>query len=165
MAVVIRAGEDRDLVAVGALHSRTRRAAYRELMSAEALEAMSPRRQHAAWAERVPRERETHRMLVAEHETTLLGFGYVGGGEDGFGWLCALHVDPAAHGTGVARLLLARAVDTLTELGHERHALWVIDGNARAIAFYTKSGWYHDGTRRTSSVGPETTEQLRYRRA
>lgn len=164
MTVAIRAGDDKDLVAVGELHSRTRRAAYRELMSPEALEAMSPQRQHAKWAARVARERDTHRMLVAERETTVLGFSYVGGGEDGFGWLYALHVDPVAHGTGIAQLLLARAVETLTELGHDRHALWVVDGNGRAMAFYAKSGWHHDGTRRTSRVGEEITEQLRYQR-
>ena len=33
----------------------------------------------------------------------------------------------------------------ITEAGHDRAYLWVLDGNERADAFYARHGWLEDG--------------------
>lgn len=172
MTVIIRPGGMADLPAVGVLHAHTRRTAYAGILPPGALAEITAERQYRGWADRIPAEAATHRLLVAELSATsrrdsiphLLGFAYLGAdaSEDDHGWLYAVHVHPGWHGTGLAQALLAEAVATLRALGHQKLALWVIDGNARAQAFYTKSGWTHDGVRRSSKIGTAETTQLRY---
>ncbi|MGY0236884.1 N-acetyltransferase family protein [Longispora urticae] len=162
MSVIIRPGGPDDVPAVGAVHSAARRAGYARILSPEALAAMDPDAMRAYWAERLPREAGTHQLLLAERDGAPVGFCYVGPGGDGRGLLCAIHVVPPAHGTGVARLLMAAALDALRARGHDAFELWVLDGNDRAIAFYGKCGWKPDGTRRTAMLGDTETTQLRY---
>jgi len=51
------------------------------------------------------------------------------------------YVDRPAHGTGVAQLLMGAVFDTVRALGGRHLWLGVFQNNARAIAFYRKSGF------------------------
>ncbi|MBY6705479.1 GNAT family N-acetyltransferase [Rhodococcus sp. BP-241] len=59
-----------------------------------------------------------------------------------------MYSDPAAHGTGVAAALMESAADEARRLG--RSALWlgVNQQNARALAFYRRSGFRQLGEKR-----------------
>jgi GNAT superfamily N-acetyltransferase len=59
----------------------------------------------------------------------------------------AINVLARAHGTGLADALLDRAI------GDRPAYLWVLDGNARAQAFYRRHGFADDGGRKPE---PET---------
>ena len=69
------------------------------------------------------------------------------------GKLQALHVLPALHGTGAARALHDAVLDAFATWGLDVAQLWVVEGNDRASAFYTKHGWVFDGTRGRNDVG------------
>jgi ribosomal protein S18 acetylase RimI-like enzyme len=56
--------------------------------------------------------------------------------------LYALYTDVATHGTGLASALLDAV------LGDAPASLWVLEDNPRARAFYEKSGFAPDGTRK-----------------
>ncbi len=56
-----------------------------------------------------------------------------------------IYADPSAWSTGAGRALLVAAEQRITEAGHDRAYLWVLDGNERADAFYARHCWLEDG--------------------
>lgn len=56
-----------------------------------------------------------------------------------------VYVDAPARGTGGAGLLLAHAESEVAAAGHTRAWPAVVAGNARARAFYERSGWLDVG--------------------
>lgn len=159
MTVLLRPAADDDLFRIGALHYRSRAAAYASILSPEALTAGSPEAMGAWWAERWKWERDTHRLTVAVDGDDLAGFTYLGPSEEeGATELYAIHADPAYVGTGVGKALM---LDALPHLG-PRAYLWVLAENAPARRFYERGGWVADGTTRTEAIGGEPVRQLRY---
>ena len=79
--------------------------------------------------------------LVAERAGELVGFACQGPGrgEPGGLELYALYTRAAWWGTGLGTALLAGSLGDLPAY------LWVLEGNARAIAFYEKHGFRLDG--------------------
>jgi len=57
------------------------------------------------------------------------------------GEVAALYVDPAVHGRGIGRALLAHAVTELTTRGYTVARLWTLVGNTRARRVYTAAGF------------------------
>jgi ribosomal protein S18 acetylase RimI-like enzyme len=162
MTVLLRTGNDRDVAQVGALHFRSRAAAYAHLLSGAALSFGSPGAMGEWWSERRHWEQDTHQLTVADEDGRVVGFSYVGPSEEpGVAELYAIHVDPGAVGSGVGRLLMVDALERLAALG-TRAVLWVLDGNDRARRFYERGGWLPDGTTRDELMGREPTHQLRY---
>jgi len=165
MTVLLRPAADDDLPAIGALHFRSRAAAYADILSPEALAYGSPEAMGEWWAERWKWERDTHRLTVAIAGDALAGFTYLGPSEDdGVALLGAIHTDPAFLGTGVGRALMLDALPALARLG-DRAVLWVLTDNARARRFYERGGWVADGVTRTEPIGGEPVAQLRYGRS
>jgi GNAT superfamily N-acetyltransferase len=162
MIAQLRLAADGDLLAVGALHHRSRASAYAHFLSPKASNFGSPRALGEWWAERWKWEGDTHRLTVADDGGEIVGFSYVGPSpDDGIRELYAIHVTPDQVGAGVGRLLM---VDALTQLG-PRAVLWVLDGNDRARRFYERGGWAADGVTRDEIIGGELTHQLRYSRS
>lgn len=62
--------------------------------------------------------------------------------------LGALAVDPRRHGQGIARPMLADAIDRLRAEGVRRVELYAEADNSRALRFYAKLGFVHEGTLR-----------------
>jgi GNAT superfamily N-acetyltransferase len=151
--------KDLDLMAIGALHHRSRAAAYAHFLPPEALSFGTPEALGEWWSERWKWERDTHRLSVAVDGERVVGFTYLGPDfEPGLMQLAAIHVDPEHVGTGVGRLLM---VDALEHLG-DRPVLWVLERNDRARRFYERGGWTFDGTTRDEMLGGVETHQLRY---
>ncbi|GGN27691.1 GNAT superfamily N-acetyltransferase [Actinoplanes campanulatus] len=163
MTVSLRPAEDGDLAAIGALHHRSRAAAYAHLIPAETFAARGPEAMSAWWVERWRWERETHRMTVAEVDGELAGFTYLGPSEtEGAAELYAIHLAPERVGAGVGRRLMIDALERLAGFGAERAVLWVLEDNAVARRFYEKGGWLPDGAVRVAPVNDRDLPQLRY---
>jgi GNAT superfamily N-acetyltransferase len=163
MTVLLRPATETDQIQVGALHQRSRVAAYAGLLSAEILEARSAEAFGEWWAERWRWEQDTHRMTVAEAGGELVGFSYIGPSETaGAAELYAIHVDPSRVGTGVGRALMIRALAELPAIGGDRAVLWVLEDNRTARAFYENGGWKPDGATRTEPINGIPVPQLRY---
>ncbi|AVT31413.1 GNAT family N-acetyltransferase [Plantactinospora sp. BC1] len=172
MTLTLRPAVTADLLAIGDLHHRSRAAAYREIIPADALAAQTGEMMGRYWAERWTYERDTHLMTVAERDGRLLGFTYLGphdptepvsAGPD-VGELYAIHLDPAVQGHGVGRTLMVDALAKLHARGWRRAVLWVLVDNAHARNFYARGGWVPDGVEREGAIGPVLTPQLRYAR-
>lgn len=114
---------------------------------------------HTGWADghagHVPDELARHRTAdsypprvaerigstwLAERDGAVLGFVVVLGDE-----VEQVYVDRPARGTGVAGALLRHAESLLAAAGFDRAWLAVVAGNARARAFYERSGWSDAG--------------------
>ena len=157
--VVLRTVNDLDLMEIGALHYRSRAAAYAHFLPPEALAFGSEAALGEWWSERWKWERDDHRMTVAVDGDRLVGFTYLGPDEQpGVRLLSAIHVDPGYVGAGVGKLLM---LDALEHLG-DRAVLWVLEGNDRARRFYERGGWVFDGVTRDEMWSGVPTHQLRY---
>jgi len=165
MSVLLRTAKDSDLVAVGAVHQRSRVEAYAHILRPETLELRTAEAFGEWWTERYRWERDTHRMTVADQDGSVVGFTYVGPSETaGAAELYAIHVAPDLVGTGLGRELMADALTGLAEVGGSRAVLWVLAANPRARRFYEAGGWVLDGATRTEPVNDEPVEQVRYSR-
>jgi ribosomal protein S18 acetylase RimI-like enzyme len=164
----IRPAVPADLPAIALVHTRARGEAYKDLVPAEALDAVDAGALAQWWEQRWGYERETHRLAVAQDAAgAVVGFTYVGPSPDadtdaGTAELYAIHVDPDRQGGGIGRALMASALENLVALGAARAVLWVLAGNEPARRFYERGGWRGDGVERRAPVGPALTRQLRY---
>jgi ribosomal protein S18 acetylase RimI-like enzyme len=132
---------------LGRVHMAIWRDAYADLMPADYLAGLSDERCADRWRERValPPDAPQRTLVVVDSDGRLAGFGSAGPSRDEDApseWeLYAVNLAPHARGAGVA----GRLVDEL--LGDRDATLWVIEGNARARAFYTRRGFVDEGRR------------------
>jgi ribosomal protein S18 acetylase RimI-like enzyme len=78
--------------------------------------------------------------------------------------LVAMWVAPSARGTSVAERLLNHVVDFAQELGAGEVAAWVVENNHRALEFYRKNSFQHEGLRQPYAPDPSKDELLTVRR-
>lgn len=168
MTISLRPATEADLMAVGALHQRSRVAAYSSFLSADALAEPTPEAMGRYWTERVTWEGADHRMTVAERDGRLVGFSYLGPDDEGdpaTGLLNAIHLEPDERGRGTGRALMVDALDAMRARGWSRAALWVLRENATARRFYERGGWTATGEQRDDVIGTTVVPQLRYARS
>ena len=128
--------EDAD--ALGRVHARAWRAAYRGGLVPDAhLDVFTEEDQAARWRDRLegsPAPAGSFLVATAE-DGGVVGFIVVGGADEGrdtsVGEVYALNVDPDHWGTGAGCDLLAYGVDALSRSGFPAAVLWVHPGNAR----------------------------------
>lgn len=153
---VIRRARVEDAEALTDLHLDVWEEAYAGLIADDVLAA-----RRAGRADRVERWRgilaaSPDPTWLAESDGRLLGFsGAAAEGRDepepGLPRLelMALYVRAELYGAGLGHRLLQAAI------GDAAAYLWVLDGNARAIAFYERQGFGFDGRTKTEPVGVE----------
>ena len=152
----LRAARPGDELGVARVHVRAWQAGYRGLLPDAYLDALRADDRAARYTFGTPGP-ET---IVAVDHDTIVGFATTIDDE-----LAAFHVDPDRWRHGIGRALIARARDAIAARGHAHALLWVMDGNARAIAFYEHDAWILDGTRRDATVWSVRVPELRMRRA
>ncbi|MFJ6195242.1 GNAT family N-acetyltransferase [Micromonospora sp. NPDC092111] len=167
MTVTFRPATVADLMPVGALHQRSRVAAYSSFLPAEALAEPTEQAMGGYWVERWAWERDDHRMTVAERDGRLIGFSYLGPDDEGdptTGLLNAIHLEPAERGRGTGRALMSDALAAMRARGWSGAVLWVLRDNTPARRFYERGGWSATGAARDERIGPAYVPQLRYAR-
>jgi putative acetyltransferase len=102
-------------------------------------EGLTAARTLEAFHERTPSRVADTTLAVAE-DGELLGFIMVAGDE-----VEQVFVGRDARGTGLAAQLLAEAENQVAAGGHDVAWLAVVEGNARARAFYERQGWRDEG--------------------
>ncbi len=157
-AYAVRPAVPGDAEALGDVHTRVWREAYRGLMPADHLASLDPVASARGWRTALERPDRTGIVLVATADGAVVGFAGAGRSRDDppvpARELYALNVLAAHHGTGLADRLLA---GTLAPCGHGAVSLWVVEGNVRARAFYRRNGFVPDG-RRQHHEGTGTPE-------
>jgi putative acetyltransferase len=92
-----------------------------------------------AFHERTP-SRVADTTVAVSEDDELLGFIMVAGDE-----VEQVFVGREARGTGLAARLLLEAERQVAGAGHDVAWLAVVEGNARARAFYEREGWHDEG--------------------
>ena len=157
--IMVRPYRSSDLVDVGRLHASSRGAAYDGLVPSEALANVTPETQTEVWRERMSHPATS--AFVAERDGELVGFVSLLETEDGTE-LNAIHVLPEVVGTGVGTALMKAAVQHARARGADTLHLFVIEGNERARAFYTRTGWRLTGVAGTHEIGGAQVGIVRY---
>jgi GNAT superfamily N-acetyltransferase len=178
--IVVREAAPADAEPITRVQVRGWQWAYRGLMPPaylSGLDAMMP--------ERIERRRQfmaepsdEARTLVALVEDGVVGFVSAGryrydkAGDDPAqgieGEIYAIYVVPEVASTGVGYALIDAAVTWLRSARMQPIALWVLDGNVRARAFYERYGFRLDGGRSTFTLDqagelPVDLPEVRYR--
>lgn len=157
----IRPAEPLDAAGIADVHVRTWQHAYRGLMPDALLDGLDVDSRAERWERILAGEDLGGRGVnhVAVSGEAIIGFSTRGPARDDDAPLAtelyAIYADPGAHGTGVGAALLAAAI------GSDPAYLWVLDGNARAIAFYTKHGFALDGAVKVDDRGDVVLRELR----
>lgn len=140
-----------DAAGIARVRVETWRAAYSGLVPKEVLDRLDVQRETA---HRVERWDEHHadagsHDLVAVADGEVVGWAFAGRAReelDGVtGELYAIYAHSERWSRGVGKALLAEAERRLIADGHRRAYLWMLNGNARAAAFYDAHGWHLDG--------------------
>ena len=146
MSWTIAPVEVADADEVGRVHVRVWQEAYAGLMPASYLGALDPAAFAAGWRRRLLDPQPEVETWVARDDEGVVGIATSGPSRDDDPptpyELYAINVLVRGHGTGVADALLAETI------GDRAAMLWVVDGNARATAFYRRHGFTDEGGRK-----------------
>ena len=166
---VRRAGPS-DARAIAEVRVASWRSAYRGLLPASFLDALSVPDIASRWRARI--EKGRIQVFVLQTQTGIVGFVAIGPTRDEgvdderVGEVCAIYVRPEEWGKGYGSALLKRAFESLMEQGRTQVALWVLRDNERGIRFYEARGFQADGATKveTREDGVQFHE-IRYRRS
>jgi ribosomal protein S18 acetylase RimI-like enzyme len=135
-----------DLAEMGRVHVQVWQEAYDGLMPADYLAALDPTAGPVRWRDRITDPASPVSWWLARDEEGIVGMATSGPPRDDDPpvpfELYAINVLGRGHGTGLADDLLAHAI------GDRAAYLWVLDGNARARAFYRRHGFIDEGGRK-----------------
>ncbi|HFU3730189.1 TPA: N-acetyltransferase family protein [Streptococcus suis] len=137
------------------VHWKSWQEAYADLLPQEFLENVYTLERCQDWAVRYPQN-----ILVALVDERVVGFTCYGASSQEdlqpAGEIYALYVLSDYYGQKIGYQLMQVALEKLQS--YETVTLWVLEGNARAIAFYEKVGFRFDGVKKTVNLGAERTE-------
>jgi ribosomal protein S18 acetylase RimI-like enzyme len=150
-------------------HVASWRAAYAHLVPAEVLAGLSESDRATRWVEILTRA--TRGNLVAATDREIAGFVSFGPSRDDdargtrTGELYAIYLHPDWWGRGLGRRLWRAAHQGLLVEEYDAFTLWVLEGNARARAFYERLGMSLDeSTTADAHLFGLTLSEVRYRR-
>lgn len=156
----IRRARPDDAGEIAAVHIKSWQVAYKGILPAEFLESLNISNRTAYWR-RVISEKES--VLVAA-DGRVIGFctPIVARGEQGWGEISAIYLDPDRWGEGWGRALLSAGEDDLASRSFDRALLWVLKDNHRARSFYEKSGWKLGKRFQLLEIGGAPVTEVRY---
>ncbi|WAB85206.1 GNAT family N-acetyltransferase [Microcella daejeonensis] len=154
----IRAPRTDEVEVLADLHLRTWKETYGGAFPASAWGQAAREQRLRMWDAICNRPRPADRFAVAERDGELIGIAGSGASMDDAPvrekHLFFIYLLAAEQGSGAGQALLDTVVSS------EPASLWVLEGNARAIAFYERNGFVFDGARQPT--GFETGgEELR----
>ncbi|WP_431822197.1 N-acetyltransferase family protein [Burkholderia sp. F1] len=164
MQVTLRHANPDDARTIATLHTLSWQRAYRHILPADYLERDLSDEHLSRWTAYFARpEAEWGMVRIAEAEGAPIGFvsaENVRDPHDGVLLNC-LHVLAGYQGHGAGRMLIQAARAWTREIGESRLHLFVLEGNASAIAFYERYGWQYAGTE-SSTIGATPVVDHRY---
>ncbi|MWC00198.1 GNAT family N-acetyltransferase [Agromyces seonyuensis] len=156
---VIRPIRDSDAEALGRVHAQAWHETYDHLISAAALENLSPRRMAELWNHLASRGEE-YAQYAAVVDGEIVGFVGAGPARDDDAprerELLFIYLLDAFHGTGLGQQLFDAA------LGDEAAYLWVAEDNPRAHRFYVRNGFALDGASQDQPFLGESIHEVRF---
>jgi len=148
--ILLRVAEHDDAWSIARLHTRSWQAAYCDILPAAYLLEKVPAEHASHWENYMARPAEARGLvMLAERNGTAVGFVSAENVDDSsHGTLLdCLHVLPTHQGCGAGKLMIAAVRGWTRERNQNLMHLYVLDANARAIAFYERNGWRFAGTK------------------
>jgi GNAT superfamily N-acetyltransferase len=163
----IRPATAEDAAGIARVQTEVWRDAYRGLLPADFLARRVVT--EGTWLDRLtqlPPRTSVH--VAVDDAGGVVGFAAAGPAlvpaaseDESVGQLYAIYVLAAYWGTGIGYDLHRGATDDLRAAGFSEAILWVLPGNARAIAFYERQGWSDHGIETDDDFdGVRVTERL-----
>jgi GNAT superfamily N-acetyltransferase len=167
-AIEVRMVLRAELPAVAQVRVASWRAGYAGLVPDSELEAMGEPARLDAWVERMAASTEGS-TLVALLDGEVTGFAAYGAERSDLapavarrGEVYALYVHPDHWGAGAGHALMSSARVALGAGGYDAVSIWVLEGNARGIAFYRRQGFEPTGDVTESRI--DALPEARYAR-
>lgn len=169
----VRAATAQDVATLAALHRRTWRAAYHELLPPGTLDALDSPEVRQAWSDAVD---SGATVLLAAEGDHPVGFVVAGPAPEGevaaadgalpadaarTALVSTLLVEPRWGRRGHGGRLLASAAARLREAGATRGIAWVAAADSASLGFYRRTGWEPDGTVRSLDAGGRVLREVR----
>jgi GNAT superfamily N-acetyltransferase len=170
----VRPAEPSDAAEIARIQLVTWRAAYRDLLPAEVLDALDSDEAEATWRHTI--EQGPARVFVATEGRWHVGFVAAGvspqddsAGADGtptpdadqVALVSTLLVEPRWGRRGHGGRLLAAAGEAMRADGLARGISWVAEQDKASLAFWDRVGWKADGTVRTLDAGGRPLREVR----
>lgn len=167
---MIRKATQGDIPAIAALHIEGWKAAYGGLVDQAYLDGLSVEKRIRDWTGWM--EAGESDTLIAEENGRAVGFITTGRTKTPppgsspirplySAEVYALYLHPDVWRQGIGGGLLREAAGNLKEQKHSTLCLWVLDGNARAKAFYEKMGGQKVGSKFVE-IGPSKLKEACY---
>ena len=166
-AVIIRQATPEDAFAIATIHVASWQHAYRGVLPADALEAMTPDDRLPMWTYILGLAESPSYVGVAELAGEVVGFHSVGrsdeGDPDDVQMLYTIYLLPAVERRGIGRALLADAEQQMRLRGATTGVLRVITANEGTRRFYERCGWTAEpASVRVEDAWGQQVETIRY---
>ena len=153
--VSVRVAWGDDAPGIAAVQVRAWRAAYADLLPADALEALDAEQMAAAWRSSLVQPKDArNRVLVALERNRICGFAITGPAADpdcdpvADGEVAEFSVDPDEQRKGHGSRLVQACADTLVADRFTRAVTWLTSTDDVLREFLTGAGWAPDGAHR-----------------
>jgi GNAT superfamily N-acetyltransferase len=162
----IRRASVADAAAIAQVHVKSWQHAYRDLLPADYLAALSVAERQALWQSTLPRPHAP--VWLAEVAGQVVGFISIGPCRDpvvppNAYEIWAFYLLPEYWAQGIGRALWQAVQQALLPLHVPSISLWVICGNRRAIDFYEAAGFLPDeASQQPFELAGVTLHEMRY---
>jgi ribosomal protein S18 acetylase RimI-like enzyme len=154
-----------DEMAVAEVHVASWRVAYRTIVPASYLDALSASDRAARYdfAGRLAESPTTWLALEGSTVTGFISLSRARGRRDAdLGEIQALYVDPSCWRSGTGTALMALGESELVKNGCRGAILWVLEDNTIGRNFYHRAGWTPTGERSTITINEVEIPELAY---
>ena len=154
-----------DCRAVAAVHVASWQAAYAGILDAGFLAGLSIDRREDSWRQVL--SAADSELLLGCEDGSVVGFASFGQSRDadappGRGELWALYVQPRAWSTGAGRELWRASHARMQSQQFTSVSLWVLEGNSRAVRFYSVAGFAVEaGSEKEFELGGTKVREVR----
>jgi GNAT superfamily N-acetyltransferase len=166
----LRPAKLEDARGIARAHVLSWQTAYRGLVPDGLLDGLSVERRAGLWTQILTDLDRRQQAVWVWDEAEIAGFICVGPSRDTgvdraiVGELQAIYLAPPAWGRGIGHALHEAGIAWLRERGFVHATLWMVDGNARALAFYERHGWHLDGSAKQEVWDGTPMDEVRLRR-
>lgn len=165
--MLIRAARPDDATGIARAHVDTWRTAYRAILPASFLDALSYEAREQRWREWWTQADPQRWLLVVEDMAGRV-IGFAGGGSErdrtpGYdGEIYAIYLRAEHHRCGIGRQLMAACAHQLATQGFKAALVWVLEANGSARAFYEALGGQLLDNNKSITIGETPLIEVAY---
>ncbi len=160
----IRYAKLEDAKALGEIHSKSWKIAYKGMISDEILNNITSEKRERYFEKALSNKWEEDALIFLEDKA--VGFICIGKCRDEdrdefYGEIWGIYLLPEFFNKGIGYELIKWGIKELKDRNYKRVTLWVLEENLKARRFYEKVGLHHDGTIKEIIIG-ESLNEYRY---